>query len=465
MIYLYDTYDAKLKKITENFVKIYVCGLTPYDKAHLGHARTYVAFDVLKRFLLYKGKKVLHIQNITDIDDKILAKSKELNMDPLEVANIFNKEAMEAFDKLNILRADLYPKVSEHINDIIKAIEKLLEEGFAYETKNGVYFSVKKFSNYGKLSKQTLEELKKHRIEPDETKKDERDFALWKKTNDYGWESPFGKGRPGWHIECSVMALKYAKNLTIHGGGSDLIFPHHENEIAQSEAITKKRFAKIWLHTGYLNIKGVKMSKSLKNFITIEEALNKYSVNALRLFFISSSLNQPLDFNEEKMKSFENNAREIEESYKTLLTSIYEKPEKKEEKEIIVNERKILRKVVNLRKKFINALENNLNFPEALTAFYEFTKTVNENAKKISKNNAEILLLFFHEFSFITGFQMPLLKKTEEREKELLDIIIKTRNMLREKKLYEVSDEIRNMLNRIGIEIYDEGKETKIRYF
>jgi len=461
-IYLYDSYTKSMKKLSEKNVNMYVCGLTPYDHAHIGHARTYVFFDVLKRFLLFSGKNVFHIQNVTDIDDKIIAKSKETGEDPLKIAQKFNDEAMELFDKLNIIRADIYPKVSEHIEDIIKAIEKLVKEGYAYETKTGVYFSIEKFPDYGKLSNQTLEELKKHRIEPDETKRNEADFALWKKYELYGWQSPFGKGRPGWHIECSVMALKYAKTLTIHGGGRDLIFPHHENEKAQSEALTKRPFAKIWLHAAHVTVNGVKMSKSLGNFITLKDALSKYRAEVLRLFFISSSISASVDFSHSIMETFENSLNDIESAYKTLLTIYASNKSVKNEEEKKKNAH-VIKKALKLRKNFIKALGNNLNTPEALKHIYDLVKLINANSSIIDSRSAELLILIFNEFSFITGIKMPSIEK-KGKEEELIKILIDVRDKLREKKMYDMSDEIRKKLKEIGVEIYDEGKETKIRY-
>jgi cysteinyl-tRNA synthetase len=421
-------------------------------------------FDVLKRFLLYQGKDVIHIQNVTDVDDKIIKRAKENNVDPINMAHEYNKEALELFDKLNILRADFYPKVTENINYIIDFIKGLINKGYAYQTPTGVYFSIEKFKDYGKLSDQSIEELKKHRIEPDETKRNSADFALWKISEEKpNWDSPWGRGRPGWHIECSVMALRYAKTtLTIHGGGRDLIFPHHENEIAQSEALTGKKFSYCWVHTGSLTVNGVKMSKSLNNFITLKDALKEYTPEVLRAFFLSASINSPLDFKKESMENARNNIKEISESYKTLLTAEQEFDKNKNENN--EKNRELRNKINKLRKQFFKSLENNLNTPLALSNFYEFIKIINANVKDLNKDNIELSKLFFQEFSFITGIKLETAYTTSNKEKQLLDIIINTRKKLREKGIYELSDKIREMLAEINIDIYDEGKETKIRY-
>ncbi|MDD5337574.1 MAG: cysteine--tRNA ligase, partial [Candidatus ainarchaeum sp.] len=283
---LYNTMTKKMEvfePLSGKKVNLYVCGLTPYDHTHLGHARTYVAFDMLKRYFTQGGYDVFHIQNVTDVDDKILKRAAERKISPRELAESFNSEAMELFKKLNILEANAYPKVTEHIPEIIALVQKLLDSGYAYETETGIYFEVRKFPDYGKLSGQKLGEIiSGSRKEVDETKRNPEDFALWKKTKDEAleFESPWGTGRPGWHIECSAMAGKYAKTLDIHGAARDLIFPHHENEIAQSEAANGQKFVNYWLHTGFLTVNGEKMSKSLGNFVTLADVLSQHSPNA-----------------------------------------------------------------------------------------------------------------------------------------------------------------------------------------
>jgi cysteinyl-tRNA synthetase len=300
---LFNSLSKNLETFTpleENKVVMYVCGLTPYDSAHIGHARTYVSFDVIKRYLIKKGYSVYHIQNITDVDDKIIKRCLETGADPTKLTTGIHDEAMELFGQLNISPADVYPKVTGHMEEIIAMVKTLLEKGHAYETDDGVYFDVLKFKDYGKLSGQDIEHMKAGvRKEVAKGKRSPLDFALWKKTQGeiLEFDSPWGKGRPGWHIECSAMAKRYGKRtLDIHGGARDLIFPHHENEIAQSEAANDEKFCNYWLHTGFLTVSGEKMSKSLGNFITLKQALSSFTPNALRLFYLQAHYRSPLDY-------------------------------------------------------------------------------------------------------------------------------------------------------------------------
>ncbi|HIP89105.1 MAG TPA: cysteine--tRNA ligase, partial [Thermococcus paralvinellae] len=280
----------EFKPLKEGEVRMYVCGPTVYDYTHLGHARTYIAFDVIRRYLEHRGYTVLMVMNFTDIDDKIIRRAQETGEDPKELAEKFLKYFLEDMKALKVKPADIYPRVTEHIQDIIKFVEKLEEKGYAYEGSDGVYFEVQKFKDYGKLSGIKLEELRKGaRVEPGEGKRNPEDFALWKKAKpgEPKWDSPWGEGRPGWHIECSTMSTKYlGEQFDIHGGGNDLIFPHHENEIAQTEACTGKRWVRYWLHTGFVMVKGEKMSKSLGNFVTIRELLQRYSPEVIRFFVL-----------------------------------------------------------------------------------------------------------------------------------------------------------------------------------
>jgi cysteinyl-tRNA synthetase len=287
--------------------RIYVCGLTVQGYAHIGHARTYVAFDVIKRYLKFRGYNVFHVQNITDIDDKIIARANERGLDPIKMASDLAIEAGRDLDALGIERADVYPRVTEHIPIIIELIERLIKKGYGYEINGDVFFAVDKFADYGHLSHQSPNEvLSGARIEVDERKRNPADFALWKsaKEGEPSFESPWGRGRPGWHIECSAMSMKYlGERYEIHGGGKDLVFPHHENEIAQSEAATgKKPFVKYWLHTGLLNLRGEKMSKSLGNFITIRDLLKEWDPDVFRMAIISAHYTNPIEFHDEVLQ-------------------------------------------------------------------------------------------------------------------------------------------------------------------
>jgi len=287
---IYNSLSRKIedfKPIEEKKVKMYVCGMTVYSDAHIGHARTYFAFDLIRRYLEYKGYKTLYVQNITDVDDKIINAANKEGIDALEYSKRFTDRCLEDLDKLGIRRADIYPKASETISDMIKMIQDIIQKGYAYVSNGDVYFSVEKFKNYGKLSGQKIDDMKTGaRIEPGEQKNNPLDFALWKKAKpgEPSWKSPWGNGRPGWHIECSTMSGKFLGiPFDIHGGGMDLRFPHHENEIAQAEAATGKDFAKYWMHIGLLTINGEKMSKSLGNLVTINDFLAQHEADALRM--------------------------------------------------------------------------------------------------------------------------------------------------------------------------------------
>jgi len=443
---IYNTYSDRLEDLILNKnVTIYVCGLTPYDNAHIGHARTYVAYDLLKRYLIFKGHKVFHIQNITDIDDKLIDKSKETGEDPIKIADKFHSKALEEFKKLNILPADVYPKVSEHLSKIYEIIEILLKKGIAYKTKTGIYFNIFKFERYGKLSKQNLNKLSEHRIEPDPNKINPGDFALWKYTDDYQWDSPFGKGRPGWHIECSAMSLYYSNNNTIdiHGGAKDLIFPHHENEIAQSECYLEKQFVRYWVHTGFLTVNGQKMSKSLKNFITIEDALKRYDHMALRLFFLSSKYSSPIDFSDATVKQAEEFYKSIKRFYNYIhSTSVNYSSRNRFDNSI---------------QEFFNALDNDLDTPKALSILNDI---MTEAYKGINIFEQQVLIKFMNDFDFIFGLNI---KKDPKLEK-LLNNLDKLRTEYRKQKKFDVSDKIREAIANSDIEVKDSKDKSEYIY-
>ena len=314
-----DTLSKNEKELdTSSKVRIYVCGVTVYDESHIGHARTIIVFDVLRRYLESKGIEVEFIQNFTDVDDKIINRAKRENIRTSAISSRYIDNYYNDFDDLNVLRATKYPKATEHIQDMQNLIQSLVDKNIAYTSKNGVYFSVSKFPQYGKLSKKKIDELLSGaRVEIDEAKKDPLDFALWKFSNDDpSWESPWGRGRPGWHIECSVMSIKYlGENFEIHGGGRDLIFPHHENEIAQSESHTSQPYAKIWMHVGMITINGEKMSKSKGNTKTIRHVLENFGANIIRLFCLSGHYSKPIDYSEDLLQENITKWRQVESSY------------------------------------------------------------------------------------------------------------------------------------------------------
>ncbi len=294
MMKIYNTMTRKkeeFKPLKENRIKMFVCGPTVYDKSHIGHGRTYISFDVIARYLKYKGYSVFYLQNITDIDDKIIKRADELGVEPLKLAKEFENRYIEDMETLGVENVNFYARAMEHLDEIINQIQTLVDKNFAYETPTGVYFDEEKFPDFGKLSNRNIEELNVHRVNPDPTKRNPGDFALWKKRDENpAWDSPWGKGRPGWHIEDTAISETYfGGHFDIHGGGLDLIFPHHEAEIAQMESATgKKPMVKYWLHTGFLNVSGEKMSKSLGNFITINELLKEYDPQVFRFFVLST---------------------------------------------------------------------------------------------------------------------------------------------------------------------------------
>ena len=360
-------------------VNIYTCGVTVYDACHLGHARSLYIFDLFRRYLAYRGYKVNFIRNITDIDDKIINRAKELKVDWRELVEKYIESYKNDLKELGIPEADSEPRATDNIPEMLKYIEGLIAEGYAYITDSGVYFSVRKFKNYGKLSGQDIAQMSSGaRIEPDDTKQDKLDFALWKKakTGEPSWDSSWGKGRPGWHIECSAMSVKFLKTdtLDIHAGGRDLIFPHHENEIAQSEALTGKQFAKYWLHHGLLTINSQKMAKSLGNFITIEDFLREEKPCILKLFFLSAHYQSHLDYNEKALHT----AREHAET----LDVLFERLKYRKQKDNIAN----TQEADEFKERFIQAMDDNFNTPVALSILLEMASCGN---KHIDQNNIE----------------------------------------------------------------------------
>ena len=451
-LFLYNTLTRKkepFEPLEGKRVVMYVCGLTPYDEAHIGHARTYVAFDLLKRVLKYLGYEVYHIQNITDVDDKIINRAKETGKHPFSIADFYHRRALTYMEELAIEEADIYPRVSQHIQEIIEMIKRLIEKQYAYERQGNVYFEVKKFKDYGKLSKQKLEELEKKRVD-DKLKKSPLDFALWKAKKDLvWWKSPWGEGRPGWHIECSAMSLKYAGRATldIHGGAKDLIFPHHENEIAQSEAFTGKPFVKYWVHTGFLTVNGEKMSKSLGNFVTIKSVLEKYPGSVVRLFLLSAKYSSPIDFSWQALEKAKQNFERIERLYNALLSIAGEAEEKKAEEK--------------WEKEFLSHLLNDLDTPNAFSVLYKFVAEANKKLeeKSLSKEEAKAKLSTLKKMLFLLGIKVRRKQKTKisKREQRLIELIIDVRDKLRKMKQYEISDRIRKSLLEMGIRIKDLG--------
>ena len=432
-------------------VGIYLCGVTVYDDAHIGHARTIIVFDVLRRFLESQKIPVELVQNFTDVDDKIIDRAYQEKIPPLELAAKYTKNYFDDFDGLNVKRATRYPKATEHIQDMQNLVSNLIDKKYAYVTKNGVYFSVSKFSGYGKLSKKKTDDLVSGaRVAVDEEKNDPIDFALWKFSDaEPSWDSPWGKGRPGWHIECSAMSLKYlGENFEIHGGGRDLIFPHHENEIAQSESSTSKQFAKIWMHVGMITINGEKMSKSLGNVKTVNRVLENWGPNIIRLFCLSGHYSKPIDYSEKFLKENVIKLRQIESCYYELRFA----------KGTGANE-DIEKLVIRCKNDFNSALNDDFNTPLALTIFYKLIKEVNSLAaeEKITETISKLILPEFEKMMDVLGIQIIKVSDDEENE---IKRMIKKRDECREQKNFEEADNIRMQIAKKNIVFADHKNRT-----
>jgi cysteinyl-tRNA synthetase len=453
--------DKDDPKQGNKIIRIYLCGLTVYDDSHIGHARTIIFFDVLRRYLIFKGHKVKFVQNFTDVDDKIINRAKSEGLKAEEVAAKYTNRYFKDFDALNVLRADLYPRATENIKEMINLIEGLIKKGHAYLSLKGVYFRVKSFSEYGKLSKRSIEELESgYRIEVDPSKEDPLDFALWKFYSDPPvWDSPWGKGRPGWHIECSAMALKYLGcKFEIHGGGHDLVFPHHENEIAQSEAFSEKPFAKLWLHTGMVTINSEKMSKSLGNIVTIQQALNRWGMNTLRIYCMSVQYSKPLDYTDKLLTESRQRWRQIE-------TCVYElrfaSSKKQEEKQGSEGDFEAVKELsAESMKEFQSAIEDDMNTTFAMSIFMKFVTELNRYAAgdRLTKDMAQLALGFFSNFMDVLG--LKVIEATEDEKKEIEELIT-VRNKLRAEKKYQSSDDIRKkLIERYSVELMDHKDST-----
>jgi len=432
-------------------VRIYLCGVTVYDQSHIGHARTIIVFDTLRRFLEANGTQVELIQNFTDVDDKIINRAKEQGESASGLSTKYIQTYFEDSDRLNIRRATNYPKATEHIDDMINLIQNLVDKESAYVSKNGVYFRVSKFSEYGKLSKKKTEDLESGaRIEVDESKESPLDFALWKFSDEQpNWESPWGKGRPGWHIECSAMSIKYlGKNFEIHGGGRDLIFPHHENEIAQSESFTSEQFAKIWMHAGMITINGEKMSKSVGNVKSINHVLESWGPNVVRLFCISGHYSKPIDYTEDLLKENLIRLRQIETCYYELRLA-----EESQETE------DILSLLEESREKFDAALNDDFNTSLGLSVFFNMIKTINSLAadEKISKKIAVQALPVLEYMLEVLGIEI---QTVSDEEIESVFELINKRETLREEKQFEEADKIRDQIAGLGISLIDHKSKT-----
>lgn len=436
-------------------VKMYVCGVTPYDNSHFGHAMSYTFFDVIRRYLKYRGYNLKYVQNVTDIDDKIIMRANQRRISPAELAQKYTASYREDMEALNIQPPDISPHATEEIPKIIEVIQGLIEKGYAYQTKdNCVYFRVTRDKDYGKLSRRTLDMMQAGaRVEIGEQKEHPMDFTLWKaaKPGEPSWDSPWCKGRPGWHIECSAMSLKYlGEQIDIHCGGQDLIFPHHENEIAQSESFTGKvPFAKYWLHNGFLQIGEDKMSKSTGNMMTIKEVLAKYSPDAIRIFVLSSHYRSPLSFTWEGLEASERGAER--------LSRVANRKDSGDNTGSKLDASPFLQQ-------FLEAMDDDFNTAKAMGIIFDLAREINQAADSGSKVNDACQLL--QELSCkVMGLRLP---STEARAESVeaapfIELLIKTRYNLRQAKQYQLADEIRGKLADLGIILEDKPQGTTWR--
>lgn len=450
---LYNTLSGKKEEFAapNGKVGMYVCGITPYAPSHIGHAMMSVVFDVVRRYLEYKGFSITHIQNFTDVDDKIIQAANDIGISTTELAEANIKQYLEEMDALNVLRAHTYPKATTEIPAIVDMISALEKRGYAYAVNGDVYFRVNRNADYGKLSRRSAEDLLSGaRVDVDEAKEDPRDFALWKsqKPGEPAWDSPWGAGRPGWHIECSAMSMRYLKDgLDIHGGGQDLIFPHHENEIAQSESASQQQpFARYWLHNGLLSIDEDKMSKSIGNVISVGEALNMFSPSALRLFFLSSHYRNPLVYSEQNIAAQERALDRIRNAASAEERSADGDP----------------LDAAPYKSAFIAAMDDDLNTPRALAAIFDLARQINrarEDRKSVSAAQRTL-----RDLAGVLGIDVEAPPDDAIGDiAPFVDLLVQTRADLRAARQYALADKIRDNLAALGVTLEDGGGGTEWR--
>ncbi|OIP38772.1 cysteine--tRNA ligase [Candidatus Desantisbacteria bacterium CG2_30_40_21] len=480
-------------------VGMYVCGITPYDSCHVGHARCYVAFDVIRRYLEYSGYVVTHIQNFTDIDDKIINRARERNVSPSKLSKQYEDEYFTCMDSLGIKRADEYPKVTKHIPEIIEFVQVLINKGHAYVLGGSVYFEVSSFPEYGKLSGRRVEDLLAGaRVEVDEQKRHPADFALWKnaKPEEPSWDSPWGKGRPGWHIECSAMSQKYLGNtFDIHGGGQDLIFPHHENEIAQSEGYTGQQFAKYWIHNGFVTVHKEKMSKSLGNFFVLKEALSQYHPQIVRLFLLTTHYRSPMDFSPDKLdmtKASLERVYNLTDKLREMGCFGFDMEESIDRDNVMKHHPypeayKCVQVIQKTEERFKAAMDDDFNFPEALAVIHELITVTNKlislldaiDVSSVADNEATAIVAagkqcLKYSACLLTQLAENVLGIRVQRERlgqgcngqktltdGLMQLIIDLRQTARETKNFQMADIIRDRLKALGVTLEDTAEGTR----
>ena len=445
--------------LEENKIKMYVCGPTVYNFFHIGNARPFMIFDAFRNYMEYRGYEVTYVQNFTDVDDKIIKRANEEGISPIEVAEKYIAEYFKDADALGIKRATVHPRVTENIENIITFIEDLISKGFAYELNGDVYFNSQAYKEYGKLSKQNLEELNLGaRIDVNDEKKHPIDFALWKakKEGEIGWQSPWGEGRPGWHIECSVMSARYlGDTIDIHAGGQDLIFPHHENEIAQSEARSGKQFARYWMHNGYINVDNQKMSKSLGNFFTVRDILSEFSGQVIRFFLLSAHYRNPVNFSKELILQAKAGMERLANSKERLVFTISHAKGQMNESEL-----ELVSALENHRDRFIEAMDDDINTADAISIIFELARFSNTNVTENSSLEwAEKNLNLFNELTGVLNIIKA--EDTASNDNEQIEKLIKDRVEAKKNKDFALADAIRDELKSMGIEIEDTRQGTK----
>lgn len=455
MIRLYNTLTHKKEEfqpLEPGVVKLYVCGPTVYSDAHVGHAMSALVFDIIRRYFEFRGYKVIHVMNFTDVDDKIITRANQMKVDPFELAEGYIRDFQEHLVDLNILPATINPRATRTMDKIQAMIQGLIDKGFAYPASNGdVYFRVTKDEDYGKLSGRKLEDMQAgSRIEVEELKEHPMDFALWKsaKPGEPAWDSPWGSGRPGWHIECSAMNLhELGEQIDIHGGGNDLIFPHHENEIAQSESFTGKQFARFWLHNGMLQLSGEKMSKSLGNLITITEFLKDHDGDAMRMLVLNGNYRSPLSFTDESISAAEQGLNRLRTSLKPASPGATGTPDEMERTLAVLSE--------NTRKAFTESMDDDINTSGALGSIFELVRQVN-TARDAGATDKQLALAqnTLRELTSVLGLRMETSRTGGDADK-FVDLLVELRGELRTQKLWALSDLLRDRLKERGVSIED----------
>ena len=458
---LHNSYTNKVEEfipIDGNKVKMYVCGPTVYDNAHLGHARCYITWDVLYRYLKFKGYDVTYCRNVTDVDDKILKKAEKEGKTPEQVSQYWYKQFENSMKALNTLKPDIEPFATKTLGEMISIVKDLIAKGYAYEADGDVYFRVKKFPQYGYLSKQPIDQLESGaRIEVGEHKEDPLDFALWKKQKEGepAWESPWGMGRPGWHIECSAMVNKYlGETIDIHSGGQDLIFPHHENEIAQSECANGKPFANYWMHNGYINVDNVKMSKSLGNFFTVRDVAEKYGYEPIRYLMISSQYRSPINYSVDIIEQCKASLQRLYTCRNNLDFALENATDIVPE-----NAEEIKKQLDSRREQFIEAMDDDLNTADGISAVFELVKDINVNV--IDSKSAELIKYAIDLFDELTNVLGLVYNRDTGSLDEEIEKLIEARQNARKEKNWAEADRIRDELKAQGIVLEDTPQGVK----